>query len=198
MGLYGLIRLLDDSNTPSEQGAWGEQIVNAILYAFFQKEDKAIYKDFYIESNGYVYQLDHIFVYKTGIFVIETKMMSGRIYGSIDDDIWKSVTPSKTITFYNPIKQNESHIKALKGVLGDYFPIESIIALPNDKKPKGCPLNVVNKKELVNYIKCFNTNKPLSHEDITHIKGLLDAINNKKKELKQKHIKQIIDKKTKK
>jgi len=74
-------------------------------------------------------QIDHIVISPYGIFVIEAKNLSGRIYGSQDQKQWTQTHPNGFKNkFYNPIWQNNSHIKALKENLRgfrnlDFYPI---------------------------------------------------------------------------
>lgn len=52
-------------------------------------------------------QIDHIIVSKFGIFVIETKNMSGWIFGSPDQAQWTQSLPGgNRFRFQNPLRQN--------------------------------------------------------------------------------------------
>lgn len=86
-------------------------------------------------GNGYTSQIDHVVVSRYGIFVIETKNISGYIYGSEHSQTWKRVWKawyygierSNELVFDNPVRQNEAHIRALSSKLGNiaikYIPI---------------------------------------------------------------------------
>jgi hypothetical protein len=85
-------------------------------------------------GNGHTSQIDHVVVSKYGVFVIETKNISGHIYGSEYAPKWKrywkawyyGVEHSNDLEFDNPILQNEAHIKALSRIIGErvtYIPI---------------------------------------------------------------------------
>ena len=69
---------------------------------------------------------------KTGIFVIETKNYSGRIYGQEDQREWTQVLQYGKVKnkFYNPIMQNRTHIYALSKVLERSDCFISIIIFP--------------------------------------------------------------------
>ena len=72
-------------------------------------------------------QVDHIFLSRFGIFVVEGKNMGGVIQGDVDDKYWTQKL-KREYRFKNPIKQNEYHIKALANLLGiDESEIKSII-----------------------------------------------------------------------
>ncbi|HZZ58376.1 MAG TPA: nuclease-related domain-containing protein, partial [Opitutaceae bacterium] len=48
-----------------------------------------------------------------GIFVIESKNISGAIYGSPQDREWTVCLGCSKFRLYNPLRQNAAHIKAL-------------------------------------------------------------------------------------
>ena len=69
-------------------------------------------------SNGTT-QIDHIIVSRFGIFVIETKNMSGWIFGDEKSPQWTQSLPGgKKFQFQNPLHQNYKHVKALQEFLG--------------------------------------------------------------------------------
>ena len=68
-------------------------------------------------------QIDHIIISVYGIFVIETKNYSGKIYGTENSEYWKQYFPRFEKQFYNPILQNAGHVKALRRVLKEYEPL---------------------------------------------------------------------------
>ena len=74
--------------------------------------------DLLIQHNGYSTQIDHVVVSEFGIFVVETKNYSGWISGSADSEYWIKNQYGWKYRFYNPIRQNESHVKALQSILG--------------------------------------------------------------------------------
>lgn len=62
-------------------------------------------------------QIDHIIVSTRGIFVIETKAHKGHIQGSEEAQYWQQRFLMSSRSFYNPLLQNASHIRALRRVL---------------------------------------------------------------------------------
>lgn len=89
-----------------------------------------IINDLMIEKkNGHTSQIDHVIVSPYGIFVIETKNISGYIYGSEYSQQWKrhwkgykrgGYYGSDDRSFDNPVLQNGAHVKALYEQLHDY------------------------------------------------------------------------------
>ena len=184
--------LFDDGNTKEEQGEYGEfRVKNKILRNKEQLGCSYLYNDVYLEKDNNVYQIDHILLTVEGIFVIETKAISGKIYGSIDKEMWHSNVYGKSTRFLNPIIQNEIHIKALKNEFGDDFPYHSIIVFTERNKPNNLPDNVLNIKELKDYLLSFKSNKKLSPVEMNYFKVNLDEIITYRTKLKAKHKQQL-------
>ena len=67
------------------------------------------------KENGKTAQIDLIMINNYGIYIIESKNISGTIYGSEDDKYWTIVYANgqKNITYYNPVLQNKVHTNAV-------------------------------------------------------------------------------------
>lgn len=78
-------------------------------------------------ANGFT-QIDHVIVSRYGIFVIETKNMSGWIFGSDKNPWWTQSLFGKSFKFPNPLHQNYRHTQALSDFLGvDHDKILSVV-----------------------------------------------------------------------
>lgn len=62
-------------------------------------------------------EIDHIVVSIYGIFVIETKDYYGYIVGDEHAKEWTKEVNGEIQTFYNPLRQNYGHVKALEEIL---------------------------------------------------------------------------------
>lgn len=63
-------------------------------------------------------EVDVMLLHGTGIYVMESKNYEGWIFGSEDQPKWTQSLPGgKKYHFYNPIRQNRSHIRALAAFL---------------------------------------------------------------------------------
>lgn len=62
-------------------------------------------------------QIDHVIVSRYGMFVVETKNMSGWIFGSEDAPFWTKINRGNKLKFQNPLHQNEGHIRALSNLV---------------------------------------------------------------------------------
>lgn len=74
-------------------------------------------------------QIDCIAVDERGIFVFESKGYSGWIFGNGGQNKWTQVLAygKEKYRFYNPIKQNASHISVIRNIVGKDVKIYSII-----------------------------------------------------------------------
>ena len=101
----------------SNKGLLGEYLSSFSLNSV-SGTSKVLYNIYLPKRNGKPTGIDLVFIHETGIYVIESKNYSAWIYGNGDDQDWTQVFPNgKKYPFYNPIKQNETHIRALQHVL---------------------------------------------------------------------------------
>ena len=59
-------------------------------------------------------QIDHVFISRFGIFVVETKNMKGWIFGGQNQKQWTQKIYRQSFRFQNPLRQNYKHVKALE------------------------------------------------------------------------------------
>lgn len=127
--LVGIIILLRQiaKNKIISLGKRGENYVRSVLGNTIEGEQYVI-NNYTIEKDNKSSQIDHILINKFGIFVIETKNYSGNIYGNDNQQEWTQVLNYGRIKnkFYNPVKQNASHVYKIRSVLHNY-PIHSVV-----------------------------------------------------------------------
>ncbi len=104
---------------PQIKGYIGEKIIAFVIKGLDLNRYKVI-NNVMIETEAGTSQIDHVIVSNNGIFVIETKNYSGWIFGDDDSRYWTQVIYKRKEKFYNPVRQNQGHIKALKLVLNDH------------------------------------------------------------------------------
>ena len=104
---------------PQIKGYIGEKIIAFVLKRL-DKEKYTVINDVMVEVERGTSQIDHVIVSNFGVFVVETKNYSGWIFGDDTSRYWTQVIYKRKEKFYNPIRQNLGHIKALKKVLADY------------------------------------------------------------------------------
>ena len=102
-------------------------------------------------------QIDHIFVSRFGIFVVETKNMRGWIFGDEHQAQWTQKIYRKSFRFQNPLRQNYKHVKALENILGvPSAAIHSVVVFAGSAKIKTTlPKNVISGGGYTTYIKSF-------------------------------------------
>lgn len=119
-------------------------------------------------------QIDHIFVSRFGIFVVETKNMKGWIFGSENQARWTQKIFRKSFRFQNPLRQNYKHAKALEAMLGvSPEAIYSLVVFTGEcvfKTPM--PANVTRGGRYIRYIKSFR--QPVLSE--SEVLGVLPRI----------------------
>ncbi len=176
--------------SPTYIGAVGESRVANQL----KKLDSNYYivlNDVLIKTDNTISQIDHIVISSFGIFVIETKNYNGWIFGNDKSEYWTQVIYGVKTKFRNPIKQNWSHIFALKKVLSNikrikYYPI---IVFAGNAELKDIKSNVcVTYAEDLYQLILSNSNEPcLRHNDIINIYSILskNIIDNSRKNKKE-------------
>ena len=192
--MFGALFYSMISDTTDEAGSYGEMIVNnTIKTKAYQGVTFRLFKDVYIDGPDRVNQIDHIFVMKTGIFVVETKMFSnGVIIGNEDDEIWVNKKGGHVTQFLNPIIQNQSHVRALMKLIGDSYEIVPLVVFAWGNKPTSCKdPSVLNYSEFINYPLNYKPRKELSDEDIERVCSILTENEKYKTELKEKHKEQM-------
>lgn len=121
--LGGVIRILK----PKIKGFIGEKEV-AFFLSKLDSEKYKVINNLKVDIDREKTQIDHLVISNYGIFVIETKNYKGRIYGDESTNYWTQIFYEDKIKFYNPIRQNDWHVKVLKDILNGYpsmlyFPI---------------------------------------------------------------------------
>ena len=146
-------------------GDFGEKRVSSYLEEL-PCEDYRVYNDLLIRDGKYTTQVDHIIISRYGVFVLETKNVHGKVYGSENAEFWKQYLPDTGYKRYgytqehqlrNPIWQNNGHIKTLRRlVFGNDVPIYGMIVFPS-----GTEINVTVESPVmtmgfvIRYIKSF-------------------------------------------
>lgn len=146
--------------TPAGKGWLGELIVKFIVGKTVCDDTKEQYvvNNLMIENeNGQTSQIDHIVINKNGVFVIETKNYSGRIYGNDNQLQWTQVLNYGRVKnkFYNPVKQNATHIYRIKQKVDINVPFYSVIVFVK---------NNIDYIESDKVFKCSNFKKYLNQD----------------------------------
>lgn len=123
-------------STPRVKGWLGELRVKLCI-GKTEQERQYVINDFRFVHDGRSVQIDHVAVRPSGVYVIETKNYSGRIYGSDSQKTWTQCLAGGRIKnkFYSPVSQNQSHIYHLSQLLGaDVYLTGIVVFVQNNTK----------------------------------------------------------------
>lgn len=154
------------------------------------------------KDNGETSEIDLLYITQKGIFVFESKNYSGWIFGDEKGQKWTMMLPNKERhSFYNPVKQNQTHIKWLRNYIGENIPLFSIIVFSERCELK--KITIVSqdvkviKRDLtyaaVRDIWDKNEDR-LSGEEVENLYIKLRNLTKVSKETKENHIQNIKDK----
>lgn len=210
VGVLPLIRKIRDRQllktvTSLNRGTKSERdLVLKLLKHGIPKQ--TIFHDLCVEkNNGEFSQIDVVVATTEGIIVFEVKDYSGWIYGNGNFSHWTKVLAfgKQKYRFYNPIKQNKSHIETLKKQLRQFekIPFFSIIAFYGDCElkeinfvPEGTFL--VKSARIFEVLKLIRkNNEPAPYTNKKEIVRILEqAVNNGENVINQeKHVENIND-----
>ena len=115
--------------TTKDIGDEGEMQVATMLNSLQQKIGGYVINDIRINYYKLHSQIDHVFICKRGLFVIETKNYSGRIYGNERQKYWTQVLAygDEKNKLYNPLMQNTGHLKAVNYALNSRINAISVV-----------------------------------------------------------------------
>ncbi|KVW94738.1 nuclease-related domain-containing protein [Thiobacillus denitrificans] len=143
------------ANTPWFKGFFGELLVRlSAKFLLNPNEYRAIHNVTLKTPDGTT-QIDHIFVSRFGVFVVETKNYSGWIFGDENQATWTQKLFKTTNKFQNPLRQNFKHIKALESLVS--LPSETfhsvIVFVGGSEFKTKMPQNVTRAGGYISYIK---------------------------------------------
>ena len=134
------------------KGRHGEKLTERKLKmgVLFGRKGQVLRNVYLPKDDGGTSEIDVLFITKKGIVVIESKNYSGWIFGDENDQKWTtSLLGGKKHQFYNPIKQNKTHLKWLQNYVGEGVPLFSTIVFSERCELK----NVTVRSNTVSVIK---------------------------------------------
>ena len=175
-------------------------LILQLLKEGFSSND--IFHDLYIKKRDGTYsQVDIVVLTEVGVVVVEVKDFSGWIFGFGNNVKWVHFLGKMKYSFYNPIFQNEGHIRTIKNQLFEYgnIPFYSLIIFYGKceiKKVSDIPIDTMIIKSKSS-IKTFNTilqnNDSSSSYNLYELREILNngVCNGRIKEIKSQHIQDI-------
>ena len=123
-------------------GRHGEKLTaHELNFAKLLGKKGLILRNVYIpKDDGTTSEIDLIYITVKGIFVIESKNYSGWIFGDEKSFKWTASLPNGSKNqFYNPIKQNNTHIRWLTKLINEECPVFSLIVFSERCELKKVP-----------------------------------------------------------
>lgn len=137
-------------NSPKTKGIRGEKQVNRVLKRLALEHGGIELTDFMLEDQKSSSQIDNILLTQKALYVIEVKNYRGMIFGSKDQINWtvtiKTVYTNRSRSgrrykkahisknaFYNPIKQNQTHIRKIQNLIPETrdIPVINLVVFGN-------------------------------------------------------------------
>jgi len=137
------------------KGIFGEMLVRFSAKFLLDAEEYRAINNVTLQTHDGTTQIDHIFVSRYGIFVVETKNFSGWIFGDEGQATWTQKLFKTSNKFQNPLRQNYRHVKTLEAVLGIPFEkFHSVVVFVGSSTFKtDMPPNVTYAGGYISYIK---------------------------------------------
>ena len=137
-------------------GKDGEKMVSRALKKYAGIRSYKVINDLYLPLYDKTTQIDHVLIGFFGILVVETKNVSGEVYGDPKKKDWLHIMGKKNQlrhNLYNPLMQNQTHVDCVRHHLGlekiYNVNIESVIVFSSKKvqlfMPKNLPVVKLNK-----------------------------------------------------
>ena len=150
----------------SSKGDRGEQHVSGILESCKLEGDKLIDDIILVNpENGMTAQIDHILLSTRGIFVVETKNLSGIICGNDESRTWRQVLGNTVKKIHSPVKQNATHVYVLNQILKTNTWIENIVVFVQGNVQGIHSTHVYTPTQLVQYMESLTATHRLSAEE---------------------------------
>ena len=100
-------------------GQYGEYLTEYALGKDNLPGYRKMIHNVYVPYKGRTTEIDIVMVHERGIFILESKNYSGWVFGSAEQQKWtQSLQNGEKHQFFNPIKQNATHCKAIGEFLG--------------------------------------------------------------------------------
>lgn len=173
--LAGIVILVIWLLKPSpSKGERGETLIKSFLLDLPTDQYKTFHNVILATPDGST-QIDHVIISIYGVFVIETKNMTGWIFGAKDQSRWTQIIFQEKFRFQNPLRQNYKHTLSLAKALNiPHDHAFSVVAFVGDctfKTPM--PPNVTHGYDCVRYIK-QHTQEVFSLVDVHLLVDLLE------------------------
>jgi restriction system protein len=170
--------------TSRVKGLLGELLLRFEAWLGLSRKDYHRFHDVMLRTPDGATQIDHVFISRFGVFVVETKHVQGWIFGNENHRRWTQVIYGNKRQFSNPLRQNYKHVKAVEQALGlDESTVHSVVVFTaNTTFKTRMPPYVTQGWRFVDYIKSF-CKVVFTDEQVVHLASELN-----RKTLSKSHI----------
>ena len=99
-------------------GSYGEYLLRFALKPKNLKGTFIVLHNLYLPCNDSITEVDLVLLHEKGVFVFESKNYRGIISGETNHTYWtQTLGKRKRVSFYNPLLQNHTHIRAVAKAL---------------------------------------------------------------------------------
>lgn len=181
---------------PASKGKYGEMTVASILGDNIPGEQYVVNNLLFCDKAGNSCQIDHVYINKNGIWVIETKNYSGRIYGNATQREWTQVLAygNTKNSFYNPIKQNKTHIYCLSEYLNVKNVFHNVVVFLSSADISNISDSSVYPINKLRSIKTMQTGITLSAEEMSGYYNKITLLKNCNSISEKQHVNAIHEK----
>jgi hypothetical protein len=178
-----------------DKGLSGEYHICKKLSAL-EGNKRFLYNCYIPKSNNTTTEIDVILLHSSGIYVFESKNYSGWIFGSESSQQWTQTFPNgQKERFYNPIMQNNTHIKWLMRLLPEFENnvFRSVIVFSERCELKKINVtsnqhSVVKRNHLLRTVKETAKQQILSDDEIERVYQKLIPFTKVSEQVKEAHI----------
>ena len=208
MGLWEIIKgeqpgIIKSILNYENLGQFGEFSTEYALINNNLDGELVVLKNIYVPYRDKTSEIDLLMIHEKGIFVFESKNYSGWIFGNVSQLNWtQSLQNGEKHHFYNPIRQNQTHIKALSEYLN--MPISSFtsyIVFSERCNLKSVPEDtdqviIVRRPDMLKKLRAHlrSSVNLYSPEEVLQLAQKLQPLANKSEAEKQQHIDDIKEK----
>ncbi len=183
-----------------DKGIWGEYLTTRQLEKV-EGYGKFVMNTYLPKVRGKgLTEIDITFIHESGIYVLESKNYSGWIFGKEADRQWTQMFKNRyKQRFYNPIKQNEQHLKSMEQFLAKTVEdnvFQSVIVFSERCELKKITIDsshvhVIKRNDLRRTIKRLATVKRLTSMQVDSVYEQLKQQSQVDQQVKDAHIEAI-------
>ena len=181
------------------KGRFGEYLIEFAITNHNVPGQLYVFHNLYVPYQQRYAEIDVLLLHERGIFVFESKNYSGWIFGNETDLQWtQTFQNGEKYRFYNPIRQNQTHIKALSAFLS--LPVTcffSCIVFSDRCSLQSIPFSsefvVLQQTDILNWLRYYLEHHPIiyTYQQLTEWANLLSPIANVSPMEQVDHINQI-------